>query len=186
MKILKYSLIILFTSSLSAQSLTQKEFERINSDIRKILISINKSDDFQKLIDKFKLSKADSTQMENLILKNDIIFSKNMNSKSHIFPFYFLTDNPNELKLTVFSLTTEPKRKGEEFYRGDYHFVLTSIVNIENESLIYKNTNLITDPDSINTWFLNGYNSYLDKTKPVFDKFKYTPPPPPLPPNKLE
>ena len=179
-------LIFLFTSSLIAQGLNQREFDKINTDVKKTLLSINDSDDFLKLIGKFNLSKTDSTQIENLIQNSKIEFLKNMQAQSHIFPFYFLTDNPNELELTMFALTVEPQRKGEEFHRGKYHFILTSIVKIENEYLTFKNSEILTQSDSINKWFLKGYQSYLDQTGLVFDKFNYTPPPPPLPPSTLK
>jgi len=186
MKIIKYFLILIFSCSLSAQNLTQSEFERINSDVNEIVFSINSPDDFQELISKFNLSEADSIKLKNLFLHRDIKFSFSMQSKSHIIPFYFLTDNPNELKLTVFSLTVEPKRNREEFVRGEYHFVMNSIIKFENENLTYDNSVLITDSDLINKWFLNEYRSYLDKSRLVSGKFNYTPPPPPLPPTTLE
>jgi hypothetical protein len=184
-KITSY-LIFLFASSLIAQGLNQREFDEINIDVKETILSISNSDDFLNLIEKFKLSETDSTQIVNLIQNNKIEFLKNMQAKSHILPFYLLTDNANELELTVFSLTLEPQRKGEEFRRGKYHFVLTSIIKIENENLTYKNSKIITKQDSIDNWFLKGYQSYLEKTQLVFDKFGYTPPPPPLPPSTLK
>lgn len=187
MKTVKFFLIFfLFTNSLFAQSLSQTEFNKITSDIKETLWSVNKSQDFLELIIPFDLVKSDSVQMADLAQNIDIQFLKNMQAQSHILPFYFLTDNPYEIKLTLFSLTVEPQRKGEEFHRGDYHFVLTSIIKIEDENLTYKNSELITNTDSINHWFLKGYESYLEKTKVVFDKFGYTPPPPPLPPSTLK
>ncbi|WP_029034141.1 hypothetical protein [Salinimicrobium terrae] len=185
MKTITTVLVFLFTSSIIAQGLSQKEFDRINADVKETLLFINNSDDFLKLVEKFNLSATDSVQIKNFILDNRVEFLKNMQAKSHIFPFYFLTNNPDELELTIFSLTVEPQRKGEEFHRGKYHLILNSTVKMEDGHLTYKNSQILTRPDHINNWFLNGYQSYLDQTGLVFDKFNHTPPPPPLPPSTL-
>lgn len=185
MKTITSILIFLFTTNLIGQGLKQSEFDLMNADVKKTLFSIDNSNDLIKLVDKFNLSKNDSTRVENLIQNNKIQYLKSLQGKSFVLPFYFLTDSPKELKLTVFSLTEEPKRKGEDFNRGKYHFILTSTIKIENGNLIYKNSEIIFKQDLINNWFLKGYQSYLDKTGLVFDKFNYTPPPPPFPPSTL-
>jgi hypothetical protein len=185
MKIASF-LIFFFTGSLIAQGLQQEEFDKIDRDVKETLLSINDSDDFLKLIEKFNLSGTDSTQIQNFTHHNKIEFWKNMHAKSHILPFYFLTENLDELELTIFSVTIEPQRKGEEFHRGKYHFVLTSMIKIENDNVIYRNSEMMIKQNSINSWFLKGYQSYLDKTKLVFDEFGFTPPPPPLPPSTLK
>ena len=186
MKTITSILIFLFTTSLISQGLNQSEFDLINADVKKTLFSIDNSNDLKKLIDKFNLSRTDSTKVKNLIQHNEMQYSKSLQAKNFILPFYFLTNSPRELKLTVFSVTVEPKRKGEDFNRGKYHFVLTSIIKIENGNPTYKNSEIIFKQDLINNWFLKGYQSYLDKTGLVYDKFNYKPPPPPLPPSTLK
>ncbi|WP_417886908.1 hypothetical protein [Zunongwangia sp.] len=183
--IIAFFILIICPNYLIAQDLHQKEFDKINADVKNIIISIEDSDDFVKLIEKFNLSESASNKIDIVTQNNKITFLKNRQGKSHILPFYFLTENPTELKLTIFSLTMEPQRIGEEFHRGTYHFILTSKIKIEDGKPTYKDSEIIINQNSINNWFLKGYKTYLDKTGLVYKKFGYTPPPPPIPPNTL-
>jgi hypothetical protein len=186
MKKLIYITIIILSNSVFAQNLTQSEFEIVNNDIRKTWFSIRDSKDFILLIKKFNLSSSDSILIENLVRKKSVEFTKQIGSNSHIMPFFSLAKNPNEIQLTIYSLTVELKRPNEEFYRGEYHFVLTTKIKIVDDNIIYQNSSLITDSNSINQWFLSGNKTYMEITKPFFEKYNYTPPPPPIPPSNLK
>ncbi|WP_298521185.1 hypothetical protein [uncultured Kordia sp.] len=186
MKKIIYSLALLLIScNVFSQNLSQDEFGKIDSTIKNIAFSIDESDDLQIFISKFNLSKTDASKVEKLTQKENIKFTKSKDTKSYILPFFTPTDNPNELKVTIFSFTQKTRRQGEKFHRGKYHFILTSTVGFENGKLVYKNSKFITDSKSINKWFLGTYKSYVKKTGPIFDKYKYTPPPPPPPPTSL-
>jgi|GEM_PF-4900813 len=169
-----------------AQELSQSDFDKINDDIKSTLFSVNDSDDIHLLNDKFNLTASDSIQISDLIANNKIKFTKTRESKSHIMPFYYLTNHPNEIKLTIFSLTVEPKRDNEKFNRGKYYFILTSKVRIQNEKIIFSDTKIKTQSKAINSWFLENYPIYLENTNPVFKKYNYRPPPPLLPPTTLK
>lgn len=169
-----------------AQNLSQGDFDLIHEDISSTLFSIDYSGDFDMLIKKFHVSKSDSIVINNFMNKNEINFTKQIDATSHILPFYFMTERPNELQLSVISFTIESVRPGETFNRGLYYLVLTTIVSIENGTPSYKNTKVIADAQGINNWFLEGYKYYLERTSPIFKAYKFTPPPPPLPPTTLK
>ena len=187
MKQLILIVLITFAQSLIAQDLTKLEFDLINNDVNQTIFrDIKESKDFTVLINKFNLSKIDMEKVERLALKKNIQFSKKTDSKSHILPFYVLSNTPGELQLTIFSLTIQNQNPDEDFHRGKYHFVLTTTVNIIDGQPYYKNSTFSTDKNEINQWFLNGYKTYLKRTKPIFEKYDYTPPPPPMPPKGLQ
>lgn len=132
MKQLIFIGLIVLAQSFNAQDLTKLEFDLIKDDVNQTVFSdINESNDFEVLIRKFNLSEADIEKVEHLISNKKVEFTKKMDSKSHILPFYYLTNNPEELQLTIFSLTVKNPKSNENFHRGEYHFVLTTTVNLK-------------------------------------------------------
>lgn len=187
MKKFIYSLVLLFISNhLFSQDLSQSEFDTIDYSIKETLTSIDEPKDLEVFIKKFNLSKVDASKVQKLALNETIKFTQITDTKSYILPFYTESNKPNELKLTIFSFTLKNKRQGEKFQRGKYHFILTSTVGLQNGEVFFKDSKFVTDSKSINKWFLGIYKTYLKKTKPIFDTYKYTPPPPPLPPTSLK
>ena len=75
----------------------------------------------------------------------------------------------------------------ENFNRGEYNFVIKSIVTIDPEKQIisYSDTKILTYTNEINNWWLSEYKTYMAKTTKVHDKYNYVPPPPPCPPLEL-
>lgn len=172
---------------IQAQNLTEREFRLINEDLRTTIYSINEPKDLKILAEKFNLTEKDSLLVASMISKEMVDFSNEVTSKkNYILPFHVLSDSPDEIRTTLFSMSVQPKRADEEFHRGKYDFILITISRIENGTPVYSDSVLLADPDSINKWFLKIYPTYLEATRPIFTAYKYVPPPPPRPPVELK
>jgi hypothetical protein len=154
-------------------------------NIKHVLFSIDNPEDLRVLTSKFNLKAKDSIRVDILTSNLDVSFKANNIRTDYILPFYFLTDQPNELQLTIFAVSEQPKRNGEKYKRGKYHFILYSTIEYKDGKTLFKESSIVIDAKSINKWFLDGYKSYLDKTRPVFKRYGFVPPPPPLPPSSL-
>jgi hypothetical protein len=187
MKILRLFVLIGFvTPYLFGQEIDQQGFDSINAEIKQTISTIHSSDEFDVLIEAFNLNPTEAAKVEELQSATEVTFSKAKDTKSYIFPVYFHADTTNVLQLTLYAFTVEPQRSGESFSRAKYYFILTTIVDYSKNRLVFKDSKVITEDRLINQWFLGGFQTYLEKTKPIFERYNFTPPPPPLPPNTLK
>ncbi len=185
MKTLLLVLQLLFTVNIYAQDFTQNEFDKINNDVSRAVYSLAQPLNAAKFSEKFNIADTDFQILEQLNAGEKLTFN-DLISENHILPIFFPADKPDELQLTLFAFKALPKRTNEDFNRANYYFVLTTIITLKDGNPFYSNTKLIYESKSIIDWFLSGYRSYLEKTDPVFRKYKFIPPPPPPPPNDLK
>ena len=179
-------LIIVLSNNIFAQDITQSEFDKINRDVWTSLLKQTQPFDIILFSNNFDISEEDREKIESVFVGKEIVFNEGDKPINLIYPYYLKTSDTENFKLTIFAYTRLPKRENEDFNRAKYYFVLTLKVSIKNDSVVYDDTKLLVSKEKIIKWFLDGYDSYLEKTRPVYKKYDFTPPPPPLPPIELK
>jgi len=89
-----------------------------------------------------------------------------------------------ELNLTITSLKVLKKRNGEKYSRGKYYFVILSKIKFDksDKKFMYHSSKILLNENEIQKWWISRYKTYNPKTKIIYDKYGYVPPPPPPPP----
>jgi hypothetical protein len=54
------------------------------------------------------------------------------------------------------------------------------------KEIVFDNIVLLTDENQIQQWWLKQYKEYMEQTSFFYRKYKFVPPPPPLPPANLK
>lgn len=186
MKIFIYIFVFFLSQKGFCQQINPLGFEIIKNDVYADVFQIKHSDQVLSLIEKFNLEKNDAITLGRIVEKIDFYFFQSEELPNYIIPYFTFSEHPNQLNLTIYCLSVVPKRENEEFVRGKYHFILSTSAEVNNFKAVYKNSKLIMEEGAINEWFIDLMNKkYATITKPIFDKYGLTPPPPPLPPSSL-
>jgi hypothetical protein len=181
------SLIFLISSScLCAQEITTQEFSKIDKELKNLIYRIDTSTDFELLKSKFSLDDSASEKLDQLINNKTIRFSKDQSANSWVLYFFTESDVENAIHLFLYAMDTKLIRTNEKFMRAEYHLVLSTTVSVKNDKVTYENTDLYTNPEFFKAFFLRIHNAgYVNKTKPIHDKYGFVPPPPLPPPHDL-
>lgn len=182
MKKIILSIIVLQSYSINCQEITKKHFDVLVNKT-KLIANYLKSNKIEEAELYLKLSPTDAKKLK-LVLNNDDFKS----NSTYTHPHFLLTENPKKFKMIITSFKVLEKLKNENFSRGIYFFVIESIVSIDqkNQIINYEKSMIFTEDTNINKWWLSQFKTYVNNTKKVYDKFGYTPPPPPCPPKSLK
>ena len=171
---------LLFSIYISGQNITTEDFRNMVATSYSLIDKIEKSQ-FDQLIIDFKIHPKERNKL------NSQISARAKKDSFYTAPHYYLTKSPNTFKMVITSFKPLEKIGEENFNRGEYNFVIKSIVTIDPEKQIisYSDTKILTYTNEINNWWLSEYKTYMAKTTKVHDKYNYVPPPPPCPPLEL-
>ncbi|MBC9795847.1 hypothetical protein [Sinomicrobium weinanense] len=179
--------ILFFSTLLRGQKITQAEFEQILNSTHEIINAIQFSN-FEQLNKKLQIDKLQNVNDLKNILNNPDISLNNKNKSTYSVPHFKTTNVSNQLLLIIPAFKILPKRSGEDFERGEYYFVLKTIVEYDfhKKLVVFKDTDLITIEYKIQNWWLSQFENYVKETKIIYNEYGFIPPPPPSPPKNLK
>ncbi|MBC9795225.1 hypothetical protein [Sinomicrobium weinanense] len=174
------------------QEISRKEFQKIVDETWKAIHYINKSE-YATVESILQLGAMnDNKETFKSMTKDPELYEvSGAYTKAFVFPYYEMTNQPNEFRVNIFAEKgLKEKNNGEKFSRARYLFVLTAIVtyDLDKGSVVYKEHQLLTGEKDIHRWWLSQFHqhpNYNEKTKIIYDKFGFVPPPPPAPPENL-
>jgi len=187
MKKLLTAIGILCSILTNGQELSKSDFNDIFQESGKILDGIVKGD-MNQIEDVLKISGLENSESFKRIFTEDKIKFNDKTKYTFAHPYFYLTKTENVLELTIPGLKVLEQKDGESYQRSRYYFVLKTFVVRDSTSgkVYFEDTGIITDERDIEKWWLSQWKNYMPEVKKVSDKFGYTPPPPPSPPENLK